>query len=119
MSSAIAQAQVLPYEPFTVTSKAAAEAATSFRENGYAVIGPDALHRGVFEAIAAEAVSERRLSSWPLRKDGSTGDLREDNMRAQLGRAARELMAAGATRALLATITQKSVLPGWSASCYT
>jgi hypothetical protein len=119
VTSAFAPLAVRPYEPFLLDSAEAAAAALSWRRNGYAVLGPDALEPSVFEQLRAEATRERRLSAWPLRKDGSAGALREDNMRAQLGRAARELMAAGATRALLATITGRSVVPGWSASCFT
>jgi hypothetical protein len=92
----------------------------TFRRTGVAVIGPPALDPGVHAAIAAEARVERTVSSWELHgENGVLGELPQDTIRAQLGPIARELAAAGATRALLHNLTGRTVVPGWSATCLT
>jgi hypothetical protein len=109
-----------PYEPFLASSSEVRELAQHFRAHGYATLGPPALSPDLHAALLDEAVRERRASAWKLHGEaGKAGVLPQDNVRAQLGTLARELAAAGATRALLAAVTDHTLTPGWSATCLT
>ena len=109
-----------PYEPFQCSSAEVRDLAAQFRRHAYAVLGPPALSPDLHEELLREATVERRASSWVLQGErGRAGVLPQDNVRAQLGTRARELAAAGATRALLAAVTGHTLTPGWSATCLT
>jgi hypothetical protein len=116
----LAEPSGLPYEPFLPTGDDVHRLRETFAETGVAIIGPPALDPGLHEAIVAEARVERAVSAWTLHgQRGVPGSLAQDTVRAQLGPLARELAAAGATRALLHTLTGRTVVPGWSATCLT
>lgn len=109
----------LPYEPYLLTAEMVAGLRHDFARRGIAVFGPPALNLDIYEAVAVEAAEQRKAAAWPLSGGGERGKIQEQTMRGHLGPGARELMAAGATRALIKAVTGRTVQPGWSASCFT
>lgn len=109
----------LPYEPFLLTGSDVAAAAAAFARSGVVTLGPEVLDPDVFRPLVAESRNQRQSACWDLRGGRDVGTLPQDTVRAHLGPLARELCAAGATRALLQAITGRAVLPGWSATCLT
>ena len=109
----------LPYEPFRVTAREAAEMRLQFSRVGVAVYGPPALDPWLVSALIEEAQEQRRVASWSLVGERKRGQIYQDNIRAHLGPICREFLAAGATGALLKAVTGYSLVPGWSATCLT
>jgi hypothetical protein len=109
----------LPYEPFQLTGVQVRRAAEVFRSRGVVVLGPDVLDPWLFADLARECRAQRRIAAWTLGGPDGRASVDQDTVRAHLGPLARELCAAGATRALLHAVTGDAVLPGWSATCLT
>jgi len=110
---------VRSFTPFTVEDDELTQLAADFAATGAAVIGPPALDRAVFDAVVAEARTERAVSGWRLPSPGHESVANQITMRAQLGPVTRQLMSAGATRSLIQAVTGRLVLPDWSTSCFT
>lgn len=108
-----------PYDPFLLTASAVRSLRERFVCDGVAVAGPQALAPMLFQRLAAEAAVQRLVASWPLHTLGGNNQIREDNTRGHIGPIGRELMASGATRALIQAVTGRVVRPAWSASCLT
>lgn len=108
----------LPYEPYLLSGNQVGQSREVFRRRGAVVLGPAALHPTIFEGLVQESKDQRRHHAWELSGDGSAG-VSQDTVRAHLGPLARELCAAGSTRALIQAVTGHQVMPGWSASCLT
>lgn len=113
----LAEPSGLPYEPFLASGSDVHRAADVFRRLGSVVLGPPVLDRGLFDDLVADSRRQRSSAAWDLR--GEPGALPQDTVRAHLGPLARQLCAAGATRALMQAVTGDAVLPSWSASCLT
>lgn len=109
----------LPFEPLLVNSAAAADARRVFSERGFVTLGPPALDPELHGALVRESRRQRAVSAWDLVGDDDPGVMAQDTVRAQLGPVARELLASSAMRGLLATVTGRLVIPGWSATCLT
>jgi hypothetical protein len=108
-----------PFEPYLLDAEVSRAAAARFAETGVVVFGPPAIDPAVFEPLAAESAEQRRVANWLLHNEIDDRSSGQDTVRAHLGPLGRELMAAGATRALLQRITGMPVIPGWSATCLT
>lgn len=109
----------LPYEPFLVTAREVADLRAAYARGGVAVIGPPALDPRAHRMLIDEASEQRRVASWKLVGDPEPGKIHQDNTRGHVGPAGRELLAAGATGALLKAVTGHALAPGWSATCLT
>jgi hypothetical protein len=93
--------------------------AATFRERGFAVLGPPALDAPLFAELQREARHQRQHASWPLNLRNGRTRTPQDNMRGQLGPVARRWLSSEGTRSLMRTITGRSVAPSWSPSCFT
>lgn len=109
----------LPFEPVLAAGGQIDQLAAEFDDRGFVVLGPAALDPTVHDALVAESRVQRKVSAWDLVGDGAAGTMAQDNVRAQLGPLARQLMASAALRGFIGAVTGRLVIPGWSATCLT
>lgn len=109
----------LPFEPVLAVGEQIPALAREFAARGFVVLGPPALDPAVHDALVEESRAQRRVSAWDLAGDGTAGSMAQDNVRAQLGPLARQLMASAALRGFIGAVTGRLVIPGWSATCLT
>lgn len=93
--------------------------AATFRERGFAVLGPPALDAPLFARLQREARHQRQYASWPLNLRNGRTRTPQENMRGQLGPVARGWLSSGPTRALMRAVTGRDVAASWSPSCFT
>jgi hypothetical protein len=105
--------------PFSVSPGSLATAALEFARRGVAILGPPALEPGVFRALEQEAAWQRRHASWRLRNGDGRSRVPEDDVRAELGPEARNLLASPSTVDIMRTVTGRTVGTSWRTSCYT
>ena len=108
-----------PLAPYSLSRGSLARAAEEFARRGVAILGPPALEPSVFAAVRQEAAWQRCHASWPLRTRDGRSRVPEDNVRGELGSAARGLLASPATFEIMRSVTGRAVAPSWLTSCYT
>lgn len=96
-----------------------ARARDRFASRGVVVLGPPALDARVFGALAAETPRQRTRAGWELDGTRRSGFVDQMTVRAELGPAARALLAAGSTISTLRAVTGEHLRPSWAASCMT
>lgn len=107
------------FDPFCVDQTRVAHLRESFVERGVAVLTEPAMNADCWRELCEEARQQRSEAAWHLLSKSNPSEINQDNMRGFLGPAARELLASSSTRRLLQAVTKMSLLPSWSASCFT
>ena len=105
--------------PFCVVQTTLAHLRVSFVQRGVAVITEPALERACWRELCEEARQQRSENAWHLLSQQNPTEISQDNMRGYLGPAARTLLSSSSTQSLLYAVTNISLAPSWSASCFT
>lgn len=105
--------------PFCVGQTALAHLRASFVQRGVAVLTEPALKPDSWRELCEEARQQRSESAWHLFAQKNPTEISQDNMRGYLGPAARKLLSSPSTQSLLSAVTNFSLTPSWSASCFT
>jgi|ERR1700752_2603508 len=105
--------------PFRVDQPKLAQLRTSFVQRGVAVLTEPALEPDCWRELCDEARQQRSKEAWHLFAEKNTREISQDNMRGFLGPAARALLSSSSTQSLLYAVTNISLAPSWSASCFT
>ena len=105
--------------PFCVDQTTVADLRASFVRRGVAVISQPALQTACWRELCKEARQQRSEAAWHLLAEKNPTEISQDNMRGFLGPAARALLSSSSTQSLLYAVTNMSLAPSWSASCFT
>lgn len=105
--------------PFCVDQTTLADLRASFVLRGVAVLTEPALKTACWRELCDEARQQRSEAAWHLLSNQNPSEISQDNMRGFLGPAARALLSNSGTKSLLHAVTNLSLTPSWSASCFT
>lgn len=105
--------------PFRVDQTTLAHLRASFVHRGVAVLAEPALKPACWRELCDEARQQRSENAWHLLSQKNPTEISQDNMRGYLGPAARKLLSSSSTQSLLYAVTNISLAPSWSASCFT
>jgi hypothetical protein len=105
--------------PFCVDQMTLSHLRASFVHRGVAVLTEPALEPACWRELCREARQQRSEDAWHLFAQKNPNEISQDNMRGYLGPTARELLSSSSTQSLLYAVTNISLAPSWSASCFT
>src|ERR1044072_1605330 len=105
--------------PFCVDKTTLADLRANFVRREVAVLTEPALNPACWRELCEEARQQRSEAAWHLLSNQNPSEISQDNMRGFLGPAARALLSSSSTQSLLYAVTNLSLAPSWSASCFT